>query len=92
MGKEGKKNERYQVGIGWSPRMPTTVQDGTLWVNVSMATEKLIKGEGEVDWLIIVMVVEKEKLITHDVCYFGYELRGGLNKSVIVQGYETGGV
>jgi hypothetical protein len=37
------------------------VQDETLWVNVSMAAEKIIKGEGEVDWLV--MVVEKEKLI-----------------------------
>jgi hypothetical protein len=48
MGKEGKKNEWYQVGIGWSSRMPTAVQDGTLWVKLSMAIENLIKGEGEV--------------------------------------------
>jgi hypothetical protein len=49
---EGEEAKQMGSRIGCFPRMPTAVQDGTFWVNVSIATEKLIKREGEVDRLI----------------------------------------
>jgi hypothetical protein len=43
---EGEEAKQMGSRIGWFPRMPTAVQDGMFWVDVSIATEKLIEGRG----------------------------------------------